>query len=442
MMKQEFLIWSCGRRDDERLPDMRAVALILLVVVVSLAACGGRANVQCEQDANCDLNGGGVCALASTGGRWCSYPDTDCPSGYRYSNHQVADGISGICVPDTSIPPNADAGVDGVSIDVAVGVDASVDASVDGSSIDSGPTSPQIVSCTQLPATCRGSDDCCSSPLVTHGTYYRAYDVAGDSNSGAATAPATVSDFHLDKYEITVGRFRNFVNAGFGTKTRPPTVGAGEHPHFAGSGWQAAWNDFLQVDTAALTTALKCSQVSTTYNAWTDTPGANENRSINCLSWYEAMAFCIWDGGYLPSEAEWNYAASGGDEQRAYPWSAPAASLTLDKMHAIYYDGSLCGGQSGPLCPGPVDVGTVPLGDGRFGHADIAGNLSEFMLDADGAFTTPCIDCVSVKAGDYFHSLRGGSAGERAPFLRNAKRAFVAPQVRNSSVGARCARPL
>ncbi len=48
--------------------------------------------------------------------------------------------------------------------------------------------------------------------------------------------------------------------------------------------------------------------------------GSNENQPINCVTWYEAFAFCISDGGYLPTAAEWNYAAAGGSDQRAYPF--------------------------------------------------------------------------------------------------------------------------
>jgi formylglycine-generating enzyme required for sulfatase activity len=52
------------------------------------------------------------------------------------------------------------------------------------------------------------------------------------------------------------------------------------------------------------------------------------------MDWYEAYAFCIWDGGFLPTDAEWNYAAAGGAQQRAYPWSNPPTSLTIDPSYA------------------------------------------------------------------------------------------------------------
>ena len=59
-----------------------------------------------------------------------------------------------------------------------------------------------------------GTSDCCASPLVPAATYFRSADVGTDNEYTDMSAPATVSDFRLDKYEITVARFRQFVTAG------------------------------------------------------------------------------------------------------------------------------------------------------------------------------------------------------------------------------------
>jgi len=206
-------------------------------------------------------------------------------------------------------------------------------------------------------------------------------------------------DPSVDKYEVTVGRFRAFVESG--AATRPP-AGAGQHERIPDSGWDASWNNYVPTNAGTWRLALGC---DATFATWTEQIGDNENRPINCVSWYEAFAFCIWDGGYLPTAAEWNYAASGGDEQRTYPWSVPPESLTITYQHASYYVDATreCFGDrmNGCAITDVVPAGSKPLGDGRWGQSEMAGNLDEWALDwatsiIDPTYVDPCVDCANL----------------------------------------------
>jgi formylglycine-generating enzyme required for sulfatase activity len=293
-------------------------------------------------------------------------------------------------------------------------------------------------SCADLAATCgpSGNESCCTSLLVPGGTFYRSYDGVGFTDK---RYPATVSDFALDKYEATVGRFRAFVNAGMGTQAAAPAAGAGAHPSVSGSGWDSVWNANLPADTTALKTAVNCdSTLTLKFRTWTDTPGDNENRPINCLTWYEAFAFCAWDGGRLPTEAEWNYAAAGGSDQREYPWGSG-----IDPSRASYNSlQDSCTGDGVPGCTAAdvAFVGSKPAGNGRWGHADLAGNLMEWTLDYFGSYPMPCADCANLVV-DYCRAIRGGYFYYIPENSRAAVRFddFLAEAV-YSSDGVRCAR--
>lgn len=279
-------------------------------------------------------------------------------------------------------------------------------------------------SCAGLAQTCgdTGDQDCCGSLLVPAGTYYH-------DNKG--TEPATISALLLDRYEVTVGRFRKFMAA---YATYRPAAGAGANPKVTGSGWDTAWTPNLPVTPALLAAALACNS----YATWTDTPGAQENRPINCLDWYTALMFCAWDGAFLPTDVQWNYAASGGVEQRIYPWGNTAP--TFDATQAIY--NCYYGGTGGSCSNASIaPVGSAPAGSGKWGHEDLAGNLEEWILDStSGTFPSPCIDCALLSGGTSIKGLRGGFFSSQATNLQTSVTNNGSPSYRGSSYGVRCAR--
>jgi len=300
------------------------------------------------------------------------------------------------------------------------------------------------------PATCGpfGTTNCCASTVVAGNAigatragdvFYRSHDNAADATYASTAFQATVSDFRLDTYLVTVGRFRAFVNAGMGTSGTAPAQGAGAHARIAGSGWDMTWNTSLTAGTPMLVAAVKC---NSTYQTWTDTVGPNDSLPMSCITWFEAMAFCIWDGGYLPSDAEWNYAASGGSEQRPYPWSASDSSTTIDCTYANFFTNS----PSGTYCVNGTTgaanrVGSEsPKGDGKWGHADLAGNLFEWNLDW---YNTPypgsCDDCANLTPAPT-RVVRGGDFGSFAAFLRAAFGGVGTPSNREYVIGVRCER--
>jgi formylglycine-generating enzyme len=290
-------------------------------------------------------------------------------------------------------------------------------------------------------------ESCCTSINVPGGTFPQGrgeFVGASDYYSGGfydevPEFSSTVSSFALDKYEVTVGRFRMFVAAYLSNTASAPAVGAGANPNIPGSGWQSAWNTELPATQAAFRSQLlDCS--ATNGETWTDSPGPNENKPIVCVSWYESFAFCIWDGGRLPTESEWEYAAAGGSANRLYPWGGEDPDCT----HANFFPSDtatvFCGpGGTGELAP----VGSYAAGNGRWGHADLAGNVDEWTLDWRGTYpTSASTDYADVNVSDGpLRVSRGGFNVAYARHIRVAARGSNGPALHLVVTGLRCAGP-
>lgn len=255
------------------------------------------------------------------------------------------------------------------------------------------------------------------------GTFLRGYDgvEAFDTEH-----PATVSSFRLDDLPVTVGRFRKFVEAGFGIVSNPPALGAGAVPAVPESGWSPVDTLKLLATSDALAQKLALCAPAT----YTIEPANAEQLPVICPDWAMAFSFCIWDGGRLPTETELAYAEAGGDEQRYYPWSDPPRSTRATNADGVFRPSSY------------VAVGSRSA-SGRWGQLDLGGSVWSWVLDRGGArWPMPCVDCVDLQSRNT-RRKRGGSRLEPPAAARAARTSSHAiVDAHDSDQGFRCARDL
>jgi len=137
---------------------------------------------------------------------------------------------------------------------------------------------------------------------------------------------------------------------------------------------------------------------------------------INCVDHEDASAFCAFAGKRLPTESEWEYAASGGNEKRKFSWGEEEP----DRARACYFH-----------------EGTCPVGSfapGAFGLLDMSGNVWEWTSTFWGPYPgEPLAGTNRV--------YRGGSWSRRFPrWLRNTLRNRYPPDKWSAALGMRCAR--
>jgi sulfatase modifying factor 1 len=274
-------------------------------------------------------------------------------------------------------------------------------------------------SCSGLTATCGSSDDCCAFSAVPGGSF----------TMGTSTN-ASVSAFALDKYEVTVGRFRKFLAAYAGH----PANGAGAHPLIANTGWRSpAWDSLIPADKTALTTAVQCNATYQTYNA----SGANDSLPMNCVDWYIAFAFCAWDGGRLPTDAEWEFAARGGSQGFAYPWGNKPPNTDF-AVYACQGNGSAAGScQFADI----LKVGSKAMGVSAYGQLDMGGSVDEWAFDNYLDLPASCNNCADTTDNGFARVMWGGNWSSVDAALSNDNRNNMsADSAGNGYTGLRCAR--
>ncbi|MEE3257716.1 MAG: formylglycine-generating enzyme family protein [Candidatus Latescibacterota bacterium] len=208
-----------------------------------------------------------------------------------------------------------------------------------------------------------------------------------------------LSAFSIDRHEVSNARFAAFV-AATGYRTAAENAAATERED--GINWRQPHG-----------------------------PGspAAPDHPVVYVSWRDADAYCSWRGGRLPTEAEWEKSARGGDG-RLWPWGADFAAGRAN----------FWGAEDGYA--GLAPVGSFPSGQSPYGALDLAGNVWEWCADwygADYYATAPAKDPQGPAAGR-FKVLRGGSWINPGPALRSINRFEVLPVERSPYIGFRCAR--
>jgi iron(II)-dependent oxidoreductase len=170
---------------------------------------------------------------------------------------------------------------------------------------------------------------------------------------------------------------------------------------------------------------------------WTQRFGFDEPLSMDApvvhVSFYEADAYARWAGKRLPTEAEWEKAASWDpktETKRLYPWGEEPPTPQRANLDQLAFK--------------PAEVGAYPAGSNAYGALGMIGDVWEWTMSEFSAYTGfeafPYPEYSEIFFDESYMVLRGGSWATRPGAIRSTFRNWDFPIRRQLFVGFRCAR--
>ena len=256
----------------------------------------------------------------------------------------------------------------------------------------------------------------------------------------------TISEFYMDKYEVSNNKYRQFLEAVEGESLKINTEGVTDmdEPKFE--------KDSLRPDVSLWKKSYAYHYGDPLMDFYFDHP-AFDNYPVVGVSYKQAMQYCEWRTYHmrandksefdvpdfrLPTEAEWEYAAKGGILHAKYPWGGPYVKNSRGCLQANFKPGRGNYTDDGFSYTAPVDV-YEPNG---FGLYNMSGNVAEWVLDAYKSSSyaiTWDLNPIYVDKKEKRKVVRGGSWKDISHYLETSSRTYEYEDQGQSHIGFRTA---